>query len=354
MSTAKSKYLSEISLVQIVATYLVILGHSYPFITDIPDWIISTQVFIYCFHMPLFVWISGYLLIYTAQTSRNNLRAFIKKRCLKLLIPYLALTVIAIVPKYLAQQYLNDSLSLDASSLVRVFLVPRENIWGHFWFLPMIFILGIAGFLIDKLAVIISIKTKKQNTVRNMIWLGVCILLSLAYLTCYGKDVSEWFSLRDIINLGWVFALGAICGCYRLIEKMAGRANVWRAFTLILISISLFVFSKSDITVINSLVKMTIAILMIYALTETCICLSRKLNLNNNALYAQTFTIFLLSWPCQAVINVVTERLLEWPWYVIMPFQFAAGIIGPMLLIRLIVSIERKYNIHWISFTLGK
>lgn len=73
------RHLSEILLIQIVATYLVILGHSYPFVTPLPEWLIQTQIFIYCFHMPLFVWISGYLLIYTRQTVRNTAQAFIKK-----------------------------------------------------------------------------------------------------------------------------------------------------------------------------------------------------------------------------------------------------------------------------------
>ncbi len=144
-------YLSEILLIQIVATCLVIFGHSYPFTVDVPLWLNQTLLFIYIFHMPLFVWISGYLLIYTQQTGRYGASGFVRKRFLKLLIPYFALSVIALLPKYVLQPFLNDSVSLDCYSLLRIFFVPRENVWGHFWFLPMIFALGVMGFSLDKL-----------------------------------------------------------------------------------------------------------------------------------------------------------------------------------------------------------
>ncbi len=354
----QSKYLSEILLVQIVATYLVILGHSYPFITAIPDWISHTQVFIYCFHMPLFVWISGYLLVYTDQSRRNGLRAFCRKRFMKLIIPYIALTIIAFLPKFLAQQYLNDSLSLDAESIVRVFLVPRENIWGHFWFLPMIFILGIVGFAIDKLGdrlnKRISEKYSKRDLGRKILWLAIFLLSSLANILCYGNKISGWFSIDDLINLGWVFALGAFCGCFKVIEIIADKANAWRALTILILTAIAFAGWQWSTPIANCIVKMAIAVLMIYALTELCARLSKKLNLNKTSIYAQTFTIFILSWPCQAVINVVTERLLGWPWYFIMPAQFVAGVVGPMLLIKLIDIIERRYRTHYISILLGK
>ncbi len=82
-----------------------------------------------------------------------------------------------------------------------------------------------------------------------------------------------------------------------------------------------------------------------------CLWLAKKITVSRSEVYAQTFTIFLLSWPVQAVVNVLLERLLEMPWYIIMPAQFISGIIGPILLID---KIEEKLHIRWISFCLGK
>lgn len=198
-----SRHLSEILLIQIVATYLVILGHSYPFVTEVPAWIIDTRTFIYCFHMPLFVWTSGYLLVYSQQSSKTTVKLFAKKRFLKLLIPYIILSLFAIVPKFFMQSFLNDSVNFDAMSIMRMFFVPRENVWGHFWFLPMIFILGIIGFGLDKLFNVLH----KQH----IGWLITTLIAFLIYCIVGHRHVCQWFGLDDLISFGWVFALGAHC-----------------------------------------------------------------------------------------------------------------------------------------------
>lgn len=93
---------------------------------------------------------------------------------------------------------------------------------------------------------------------------------------------------------------------------------------------------------------------MIYSLSLSCVYISKRINIDKSAIYAQTFTIFVLSWPCQAIANVLIERILHQPYYIIMPVQFIVGLMFPMLLIWLIDQLEKKYNFHWISFCLGK
>lgn len=339
-----SKYLSEVLLVQLLATYLVILGHSYPFITEIPVWLQKTQIFIYCFHMPLFVFISGYLLVYTSQSLKNSASEFIHKRFLKLIIPYLALSVIALLPKFFVQQYLNDSFNLDAGSLLRVFFIPRENIWGHFWFLPMIFFQGICGFILDKIFVRLKI--------RETGWIISTIILFVIHAATYRSNLTPWLSISDLAKFSWLFSLGCLCGSINLIERIKIKHALWIASALFVAALVSFMIA--DQWNLNVFVSALIAILMIIALLMICIHLARKINFDKNAIYAQTFTIFLLSWPCQILINISTERILHCPYYIIMPLQFSAGIIGPIILIRIINYIEHKYNLRWISFLLGK
>ena len=339
-----SKFYSEILLVQLLATYLVILGHSYPFVTEVPGWVQDTQLFIYTFHMPLFVFISGYLLIYTQQSVLKRTTEFFRKRFLKLIIPYFALSLIAILPKYLFQSYLNDSLSLDAESIIRVFLVPRENIWGHFWFIPMIFILGILGFGLDRF-----FRIKKWN---HLGW-GITTSVSfLTYLILYKEDITGWLSINDIIYFGWYFSLGALCATFNLLNKIEIKGEFSYSFTSIVLSLTLFMIGSH--WQIGAFRSALIAVLMIFGLCELCSVIVRRINLSRNAIYTQTFTIFLLSWPCQAVANVLTERILYAPWYVIMTTQFLSGVFGPLIIIYLISIIEKKFRFHWISFILGK
>lgn len=339
------RFLSEVLWLQLVATYLVVLGHSYPFVTAVPSWLSQTQQFLYTFHMPLFVWVSGYLLVYTDQSLHTAPGHFVGKRFKKLLLPYILLSLIAIVPKYAVQPYLNDSLSLDVNSFVRSFLVPRENIWGHFWFLPMIFILGVFGYLSDRLFC--------ARRMRDLGWGSLTVLLFVVYIVGYKRNISGWFSLDDLICFGWVFSLGALCGSRRLLERYVSWSHV-RSFSSAAFVLSLALFLIRTPYSVAPYKSAAIAITMIAALTGLCSMMSSRVSLNRNSVYARTFTVFLLSWPFQAVFNVLIERLLHQPYWMILPVQFTAGVLGPVILIYLIEKIEHKYNIHWISYMIGK
>lgn len=343
MKSRADGYLAEVLWVQLIATYLVVMGHSYPFTEAVPHWLALSQRFLYLFHMPLFVWISGYLLVYTRQ-SRHAAGKYLGKRFSKLLVPYIALSVLALLPKFAVQPYLNDSVSLDGYALIRTFLAPRENVWGHFWFLPMIFLLGAVGWFIDKVA-------SACGRCRS-IWTAVTVVSFGIYVTCFGQPVSQWFSLKDLAAFGWLFAAGASCASFRLLDRVPARSGLPFFVGAFIISLLLF-FCKLSVA-LAAVKSAVIALVMIAAFIFLAKWLAERVDINRNALYAQTFTIFLLSWPCQAVLNVLAERLLHWPYYAVMPLQFIAGIAGPMLLIWLIDKIEHKYDFHWISFFLGK
>ena len=345
------KYLSEILLIQILATYLVVFGHSYPFTIDIPIWLDRTRLFLYSFHMPLFVWISGYLLIYTQQTERYGMAGFAKKRFSKLLIPYFALSIIAILPKYAFQPFLNDAVSLDCYSLLRMFFVPRENVWGHFWFLPMIFILGVLGYFLDKLFERYKIKNYGWGISACVFFAGYVLTTTVCSASWWWGGVTRWLSISDIIQFGWLYALGAFSACNNWLQKIDTPKYSVLATLSIVLAILLFLCKMP--VMLTPVKTAVIATAMIFSLSKLCIYISKSVEINRNAVYAQTFTIFLLSWPCQAVANVITERVLHWPYFAIMPIQFCVGIICPMILIWLIAKIEKRYNFHWISFILG-
>ena len=143
--------LKYITLAQIIGCCLVILGHSFPFVTPYPCVLMEGCRFLYTFHMPLFVWCSGFLFAHTMQT-RKTFAQYASQRALKLLVPYFLISLIGLVPKILASSVLNDTLNMDAMEIVRAFLVPREGVWGHFWFLPMIYLIGVIGYLLDKMS----------------------------------------------------------------------------------------------------------------------------------------------------------------------------------------------------------
>lgn len=122
--------LKYITLAQIIGCCLVILGHSFPFVTPYPCGLTEGCKFLYAFHMPLFVWCSGFLFAHTMQTEGKTFAQYASKRAVKLLVPYFLISLIGLVPKILASSVLNDTLNMDAMAIVRAFLVPREGVWG--------------------------------------------------------------------------------------------------------------------------------------------------------------------------------------------------------------------------------
>lgn len=179
-----------ISAARVIGILLVVLGHSYPFDVPIPAVLNELKSFIYTFHMPLFILISGYLSV------RRDHRAaeYITARAKKLLIPYFALSLAAFVPKMLVQQYLNDSVEFSFLWLIRSELVPRENVWGHFWYIPVVFFLGVFSAFCGK-----RLKEHKRILI---------LALAASYILLYVPETTNWFALEDIRQNLFYFILG--------------------------------------------------------------------------------------------------------------------------------------------------
>ena len=127
MAVVKDK-IGFIAAARFVGILLVVSGHSYPFDVYISPRLWKIKDFIYLFHMPLFLFLSGYLLTYNTRPTGS----YICRRAVRLLVPYFALSAIAFVPKVLVQQFLNDSVEFSVWYLIKTELIPRDNVWGHF------------------------------------------------------------------------------------------------------------------------------------------------------------------------------------------------------------------------------
>lgn len=127
---------------QTIGCILVIWGHSYPFGVEFPDSLLWGKQFLYSFHMAFFVIISGFLCGYSKGYNKYGVNIYLKNRALKLLVPYFVISLIGLFPKIVAASYINDAMPEQGNICVffiRTLLVPRDGIWGHFWFLPMLF-----------------------------------------------------------------------------------------------------------------------------------------------------------------------------------------------------------------------
>ena len=341
----KPQVLQFVVLAQIVGCLLVIFGHSYPFVTDVPKFLTDIRTFVYCFHMPLFIWCSGFLFVYTRQLDKRTFGQFTKVRAKRLLIPYLVLSVIGLLPKILFSEYLNDSLALEPLPIIRSFLVPRENVWGHFWFLPMIFFIGLIGYALEKVRQ--NLKVNKQITG----WTLTAVLFALSFVRL---DFGEWFGLNDVIKYTFVYVLGmTLADTYGIIEKTGRNVFIIIGILSFIFSVIIFVLIRSEGGVIADLKSKIISVLMIVSVV--CLCKAcETVKVSKNSLIAQTYTIFILSWPFQLIAEILLERVLGLGYYIVMPSMFIAGVVLPVLTIWLIDKIEKNYDKKIISFILGR
>ena len=76
--------------------------------------------------------------------------------------------------------------------------------------------------------------------------------------------------------------------------------------------------------------------------------------IDRSSIFAQTYTIFILSWPCQLVVEIILERILKTGFYACFPAMLLTGLTVPLILIKLTDYIEYKTNTKIISLIIGK
>lgn len=324
MNTVQTSRKSWISTARVVGILLVVLGHSYPFDVSIPIVLNQLRDFIYTFHMPLFIVISGYLSV----LSNRRASEYIAVRAKKLLIPYFVLSLAAFVPKMLVQQYLNDSVEFSFQWLIRSELVPRENIWGHFWFIPMIFLFGVFSAFCGK--------QMKQHK-----WVLLLALVA-SYILRWLPKTTAWFALEDIRQNLFYYILGiaiALCGNFDVIVKN----KLWLLGLPMALALFLFTGEKTTLG----------AVLMV----GFVFCVGTMVDLQKNSFCRKierySFTIFLLSWPAQAVVEVLLNKLLHLPALVTMLCMFSVGVVAPLICVRIVEWMEKWIPVRAIQVSLG-
>ena len=113
-------------------------------------------------------------------------------------------------------------------------------------------------------------------------------------------------------------------------------------------SMVMFVFTKNQIAI-----KFIISILMVFSVFLFSFEISKSFKISKKSVFAQTYSIFILSWPCQLVIEIVLERLLNTSFYIIFPAMLIAGVFIPIVIIKSISWLEGKTNTKFLSLMIG-
>lgn len=314
MDKSKKRW-TEIDNLYAIGTFLVVLGHSHS-----SDWnsfsgtiMVPILSFIYIFHMPLFCFIAGFLFQNSDSIENIGYPGWIAVKIKRLGTPYVFLSLMALIPKYYVE---NGGFSgFDLKYLVTVILQPRNGLWGHFWFLPallMIYvIMGLNRFVWGK-----------KLTIRQNIMI-VCVSLTL-YFEPY---TTNWFGIDDVKSSLIFFCMGMIwCQCAPDLQN--GKSN-W-ARNVLAVSFVFVTWMCSEKMDGYKPVMLVCALMMIFVCWQIALMTGQRHIFrwisNHN------FTIYIYSWPFQAVVMVLASKL-GISWFATTGIMFVAGIIGPIAMI---------------------
>ncbi len=125
------KRIVSIDIARAIGIVLVVIGHYMP--EGAPFWYEGMRNWIYSFHMPLFMFLSGY--VYSLTARKETYLSFLSRKAARLLIPYLIVSVVIILIKLAGQKVLGIGLKnpVGADAFIRMLAYPEAAI--HLWFI---------------------------------------------------------------------------------------------------------------------------------------------------------------------------------------------------------------------------
>ena len=340
MAEAKQKKIAYIAQAQLIGCLLVILGHSIPLNWNVPVAVYVADKFLYTFHMPLFFFVSGYLFYKTKSEQRYTFGAYVKKRTYRLMLPYVSLTVVGLALKQLLSLLRHEDFLLTPMYILKAFFVPRQNVWGHFWFLPTLLLISFLSFAFAKL---------KNKSITAFTVLSVLLFV----LPPFG-EVTDWFAVNDILKYTCFYALGLLFADSKAERFFITGKKIKYIFLLLFpLAVSLFFWLQTKNNQLKTVKHEIIGIMMVMFVLALAQCFDITKTKAGKFLCNKTYSIFILSWPIQSVVSIVFEKAMGLPYYITMPIAFAAGIIGPIIVILIVDWIEKKIGKRILSPIIG-
>ena len=172
-----------------LAIILVVYGHALTYFSPNFDSIVHV---VYSFHMPLFFALTGYVSAYSYDNVK--FRVFYKKKCNKLMRPYILYGVLLLVFKILKNYFSRTTMSGEnINCLVNTILITRKSFVSELWFLPCLLIAHCLMFFIVKRTTIYS-------------WMIVVLCFGFTLLFRERYNVALPFNLDNaLLSLPFIF-----------------------------------------------------------------------------------------------------------------------------------------------------
>lgn len=129
-TNTKKERLVILDIMQGIAMLLVIIGHH--LLDFMPKAYSSIHYYLYTFHMPLFIFISGFLISYSYKEGIGYSK-YVKKRFIKFFIPYFIIGVIVTILYHF--MYGEDIFK----NILNLIISPKESPTTFLWYIYLLF-----------------------------------------------------------------------------------------------------------------------------------------------------------------------------------------------------------------------
>lgn len=298
-----------------IGTLLVLIGHSHSSDWSVFRGTVLEQIinFIYVFHMPLFYTIGGLLFQRSNRIERDGYRKWICEKTLKLLTPYIILSLLAAIPKYYFEK---KTLSGIGKLVFETIFAPRLGVWGHFWFLPVLFLLYAAFGMIRQLF------KRKFTTCENI------IIIMLSVILFFMPHETVWLGFSDFKTAVFYFAVGITVECLTAKKNQLSSRIYKLGWILIGTAISIIIFRYIKNTEVVKLILSIIMITVCWQLADLiCNCSAVQWLGQHN------YTVYIYSWLFQSIAMIVCDYK-HLPWQGTLIVMFCVGLVFRIILIK--------------------
>lgn len=327
-----------ISFMQAFGIILVVAGHS-TYQLGHAGHVPSICRWLYTFHMPLFFFISGYLLKYSNTRKGIQLSdmpalgkdGFITGKARRLLVPYVIISSVVFIPKTMMSAIALRPVDMSVWSYLGMLLYPHTNVIGYFWFLPSLFLIFCMAY--------IAAKTKAKTNDSLLIVCLIAVSIVNPGTGLLGLDSALYNAV--FFAAGYMFRK-------HMLETVVGRHSATTAAVTFTVSVALMYAPDTGVRYLLSSFN---GILMSVALAHLYI--AGKMRFLDH-LDGATYTIYLLSWfPQVASQQILISLVPGITWHVTTALAFFSGLYVPLMVHRWVRKRSGSPSCRWINAALG-
>lgn len=339
--TTTNGRLRFIAYLQIIGIILVVFGHSlheYPLVKSGKIPLIYGMM--YSFRMPLFMFVSGFLMMFTTY-SRGKVRGvneFVKGKILRLLLPFAVLSLVTFYPRTLMSGMADDAVELSGSSFIKSFFLSDSLVIPYFWFLQASFLLLTFNYIILRIGSKAGADYKK-TTLLLVIFFFAIPFLSLPY------ELNNFFSIGRAIGLGIFFTAGMAYCCY---SDKIDRFIPWTSVIFLTASVTVWAilyFCRQPVACGIAGIIACVSVAKLLTLREKCFI---------DHLVGANYIIFLLSWYFNVLTQQILSKFVPLPWWVHTLLSLTCGIYIPWLAYRYLKAHPDNKFVRITAFLLGQ